>query len=924
MMWICSNGGKNKKTPKEKQMSVYKTTKHKWINYIDSSLLDIYPIQFANCDRLRNNDAVYIFDEVGSGKTINGGLMALDYLYENTDKNVLIVTTNALAKKGHASDYGQFLNDWYEKLPFRQLGMTGRIDIVNNHYINLSKKSEYGLIIVDEAHLFLSTDSLRHLCLKKLRADKVVFLTATPIKTSKDDLHVYVDLARSITQKVIPDNWIDEIGTCNKVPKDIICSTFDTKCPVSRYFKDTIRAINVEGYQKTKAKRRIPQLWEYEANGISKKDVLLKEIDERLRENRDNRFVVFTRLVEKEAMDIGAFLQQNGFVQYKGNHDINENTYKIITGENAYELSNYKGTSNLPSVLILTYQIAEQGVNLPGFNHVVNYHISAFPSALEQRFGRIDRMGQSESEEINMCFLVSKNVWDTNTWNFYCATSIYLRNLISYLPSKNTMLSEKIIRKYSEMTKHMEAYIAQIRELINDDKQLKHIIDYFKELKDLQDKKPGEIVPSNAECRCDRLLFEFIEENAIEIQLDTDLKTAKNNFIKEVESALGEYESIFKANEDISADKCLKIIETAGDKVFYLNNEGEIETIDAIKDCAEQHISKQENFVKYTDVFKKEIRLPIIIHDYLEEWNRFFEMKFEENAFYALFPYDGYRDLFEAFLTNKEITKDDRQLILDHCDAVVSVLPVFKMFDAYKTILQNLVNTQKGGIRIKFDFNPFNSAFNILLRKVRRDIEHFGLSDAFFEKYFMNLNWKPSEIYTIEVNEDTNAAQVSNWYKLAYHYTRKEAACFMYRRTLCKNESDNFYWLKDELLKALAANYDSYAAAVEARNNGGSAPKQQEIVEMYAEAERALKPILKKAAEEDKMHQSLFNHYIFTESDHYRAEAMKISVNKSWKVLRNDWWTQGIFYEVAGQKYEECTLDKIAKLPEGVQGYSIY
>lgn len=901
-------------------MDSMKPINRKWINYIDSSLLDIYPIQFANCDRLRNNDAVYIFDEVGSGKTICSGLMALDYLYEHPDKKVLIITTNALAKKGHASDYGQFLKDWYKKLPFQQLGMTERVDIVNNHYAQLSKKSEYGLVIVDEAHLFLSTDTLRHQSLKNIRADKVVFLTATPIKTNKDDLHVYVELARNITQKEVRDNWIDEISTD---AKDIICGTFSTEFPVSRYFKDTIRAINVEGYQKTKAKRRIPELWEYETDGLTKKAVLLEKINEKLEANRSNRFVIFTRLVEKEARDIGDFLRQNGFVQYNGNHDNNENTYKIVTGENAYELSDYDGIRNLPTVLILTYQIAEQGVNLPGFNHVVNYHISAFPSALEQRFGRIDRMEQSESEEINMCFLVSKKTWDTNTWNFYCATSIYLRNLIPCLPSKNTMLSGKIIEKYMEMTAQMEAYVKTIRDLISDDEQLNYVVDYFKKMHDLQVEKPDEMEQSDMECLCDKLLFEFIEENAIGPDFDTDIKRIKDNFIKAVEDALKEYESIFKANEDISADKCIKIIETVGDKVFYLNNNGKIVTMDAITDCAE-YISGQDEFVDYKERFKKEIRLPIMVKDYLGELNRFFEKQFEENAFHALFPNEGYRHLFEAFFENKKIAEDDKELILMHCDAVVSVLPIFKMFDAYKTILQGLVCRQNGKIMIRFDFNPFNTAFNMLLRKVRKDVGHFGLSDAFFEKYFMNTKWKPSDIYTIEVDKDTNAAQASNWYKLAYHYTRKEAACFMYRRTLCKNESDNFYWMKDELIKALATNYDSYTAAIEARNNGDSTPEQQEIIEMYAEAEKALKPILKKAAEEDRMHQSLFNHYIFTESGRYRAEAMKIAVNKSWKVLRNDWWTQGIFYEVAGIKYEGCTWDKIAKLPEGVRGYSIY
>ena len=110
-----------------------------WINYIDSSTLDIYPIQFANCDRLRENDAVYIFDEVGSGKTISSGLMALDYLRNHPGKKVAVITTNALVKPGSDSNYGQFLKDWYDKMPFQTLGLTDRITVINNHYSNIEK-----------------------------------------------------------------------------------------------------------------------------------------------------------------------------------------------------------------------------------------------------------------------------------------------------------------------------------------------------------------------------------------------------------------------------------------------------------------------------------------------------------------------------------------------------------------------------------------------------------------------------------------------------------------------------------------------------------------------------------------------------------------------------------------------------------------
>ena len=232
---------------------------------------------------------------------------------------------------------------------------------------------------------------------------------------------------------------------------------------------------------------------------------MLRKINECLADSPESRFVVFTRFVEREAVAIGKFLEENGFSAYMDDGN-REKTYKIVTGENNYELDKYKGHDNLPTVLILTYQIAEQGVNLPGYNYVINYHVSAFPSALEQRFGRIDRLGKKGSmfPEINMCFLIAED-WDTNTWNFYCAMSVYLRNLITYLPSKNTILSEEIVKKYISQKANVEKYIEKIKDLL--EKQINLIIEYFLE-KNSTDRDPDQGV----ECKCDRDLYEFFDD----------------------------------------------------------------------------------------------------------------------------------------------------------------------------------------------------------------------------------------------------------------------------------------------------------------------------------------------------------------------------------------------------------------------------
>lgn len=883
-----------------------------WINSIDLNVVDIYPIQFANCDRLRKNDAVYIFDEVGSGKTISSGLMALDYLYNHPDKKVLVITTNALVKKTSNSnfEYGQFLNDWAKRLPFEGLKLMDRIELVNNHYSNLVSEKSYGLIIVDEAHLFLNTESKRYTNLCNLRTEKIVFLTATPIKSQKEDLSIYVKIARAVTAKKIPDDWIAEISTFGKEPEEIICSGFDETYPVTRYFKDTIKALNVEGFQKTRARRLHPQLWEY-GGEKTKDEVLLEQIVEKCKEKYDNRFIVFTRFVEKEAKAIGELLKNNGFQEFSQGHFADtDKTYKIVTGENGADLRAFERTADLPTVLILTYQIAEQGVNLPGYNHVVNYHISAFPSALEQRFGRIDRM-KSIYPEINICFLIAKGKWDTNTWNFYCAIHTYLCNLISYLPSRNTILSTDMIQKYSDARENVKVYKERIEGLLEQPEQMARILDYYEALSNTT----ANVDESSVECLCDEELFQFIEDNGLEPDLVSDRKFAEEAFKREVKNALAEYFNL--GEEKFSKEEYIAVIESVSDKIFYSDDKVHvnIRTIDAIEKCGEEFIAKSKSFKDYSKRFREEVKFPILIANYLKGINAFFEEKFMENDFQKLFPYEGYAKLLESYFDAEDekardkTTEDkaayevEKQLILDNSDKVIPMLPIFKLFRLYGDILRNQVYTVKGEIRVRFDFNPFVETYYQTKRAVLGDVGQRGLSDEFVKQYFKDITWDRiwDEIYCFHYDESKDNVQASNWYKLAYHYTRIEEACFMNKRTLCMKSTDNFYKKIEELFGCIVSNYAiCYDAKQQCWREEEHQPAGKENL-TFAEKEKQLSELTelwKKGKKERDKHQSLFNHFVFSDDgNNYRAylsESMRICNYRDYQTSPGDWWTQGI------------------------------
>ena len=126
----------------------------------------------------------------------------MGYLSANEGRKVLVVMTNSLVRHSPEYEMGQFKKDWMDKLPFIEMGFDRNIEIINNHYSKFKEPCEYDLIIIDEAHVFLNKDTKRYInFVKNVRASKLVFLTAIPIKANVADLHTFVTIAESVLQK---------------------------------------------------------------------------------------------------------------------------------------------------------------------------------------------------------------------------------------------------------------------------------------------------------------------------------------------------------------------------------------------------------------------------------------------------------------------------------------------------------------------------------------------------------------------------------------------------------------------------------------------------------------------------------------------------------------------------------------------------
>lgn len=191
-----------------------------------SGLFKFQVVDTIRCLRLfkeNNYRSVFLTSSVGLGKSYVAGKVAEIFLREG--KRVLIIAPANLVK----SD-----DQWPRYL--KEFKLWGKVDLISmgelqknpsnffekrvTNYttggrIKLEKENKYGLIIVDEAHNFRNADAYRTRNLKKIidlnGNSKIMFLTATPINTSLNDLLSLIELFHRSKQNLFFDRMVRDL-----------------------------------------------------------------------------------------------------------------------------------------------------------------------------------------------------------------------------------------------------------------------------------------------------------------------------------------------------------------------------------------------------------------------------------------------------------------------------------------------------------------------------------------------------------------------------------------------------------------------------------------------------------------------------------------------------------------------------------------
>jgi SNF2 family DNA or RNA helicase len=398
-------------------------------------------------------------DEVGLGKTIEAGMAVKELMLRGLAKEILIVAPAGLCRQWQSEFKDKFNEDF--SLFAKKKAEPGPRTIVSyetvrNHADRLERF--WDVIVLDEAHRLKNRGSLVHRAVRRLQSRFLLALTATPLHNTLDELYAladmmkpgifgtlrtfrttYVsrknprsvaagkqDLLKETLAEVMIRNRRDSCGTkfprrrvgiyrmaASKAERDLYTEVTayvkeQFKLEVAREAGVTVQMLSLVTLQRElmstpealcRTLQRMAERPQLPGTAVRRleefiaaaKSILrpakLEALEDILGQDRAARVIVFTEFAES-----ARYLSRS--ISGKGRH-----VFQLTGGTSADQrvsiLDAFRATDG--SVLVST-ETGGIGLNLQFCRHLVNFDLPWNPQRIEQRIGRIDRIGQAHNE----------------------------------------------------------------------------------------------------------------------------------------------------------------------------------------------------------------------------------------------------------------------------------------------------------------------------------------------------------------------------------------------------------------------------------------------------------------------------------------------------------------------------------------------
>ncbi len=172
--------------------------------------------------------AVILADEVGLGKTVEAGLIHKELSLRGVVRSTLILTPKALLSQWQSELAERFDEDFVltDEKRFQGFAREERVICSLPQFVRSFDQiasRTWDMLIVDEAHLLANTQSKRRQRVGELRARWRLLLTATPVANKLTDLYSLIDLVtpgKLGSQREFEAEYVTDPGTARSLRPD--------------------------------------------------------------------------------------------------------------------------------------------------------------------------------------------------------------------------------------------------------------------------------------------------------------------------------------------------------------------------------------------------------------------------------------------------------------------------------------------------------------------------------------------------------------------------------------------------------------------------------------------------------------------------------------------------------------------------------
>jgi SNF2 family DNA or RNA helicase len=421
--------------------------------------VSIFDHQILAAQKIKNElgGTALLADEVGLGKTIEAGIIIKEFLNIGLAKKILILAPPSLLLQWKSELESKFNLDFYS-----QQGDTRFVDIFSHDLVIMShssaiyppqsdalKSNYWDLVIVDEAHSMKNSQTQKHQLVKNLSKRNLLLLTATPIQNNLEELYNLIELLRpghlgtwkqfqeryivgkdsrrinpllreelqDILSKLIIRTTRKEVKKyirfTDRIPhtKILQATTNETKLYneitniVRNLYSNNYNPLALMVYQRLASSsiaasknalykmkvNNVINLQKYEelislANNIPIDTKLLDLLD--LVEHNSSKFLIFTEFYATQDYILDA-LKKIGLSTTTFNGKMNQDEKRLSV----------KKFRNESQIMVSTGAGGE-GQNFQFCHNIVNYDLPWNPMRVEQRIGRVHRIGQTNDVHI--------------------------------------------------------------------------------------------------------------------------------------------------------------------------------------------------------------------------------------------------------------------------------------------------------------------------------------------------------------------------------------------------------------------------------------------------------------------------------------------------------------------------------------------